>query len=178
MEVEIKKHLKKNFKLERKGLKLERQFENKEGSKGKEEKMCLFYASDYHFEMIGIPYIAREIREGHQVVILTENDLNDTVKKILSIIKINEEEKKKIFEINWSKDIKNKLSKIEKLKNQNITVFIKGGKNYIQKIESSLKDINVSNMKIVYCYPVEEVINDMPVIAKSCKKVLTTKSFV
>ena len=35
------------------------------------EKTCAFYASDYHFEMITLPYIENEIKQNHNVVILT-----------------------------------------------------------------------------------------------------------
>ena len=38
------------------------------------EKICAFYASDYHFEMISLPYINKQIEEDKQVIILTENN--------------------------------------------------------------------------------------------------------
>ena len=47
----------------------------------KQERICSFYVSDYHFEMITLPYIENEIKQNHNVVILTENDLNETIKK-------------------------------------------------------------------------------------------------
>ena len=35
------------------------------------EKICAFYASDYHFEMISLPYINKQIEENKQVIVLT-----------------------------------------------------------------------------------------------------------
>ena len=37
------------------------------------EKTCAFYASDYHFEMITLPYIEKKLEEHKEVVVLTEN---------------------------------------------------------------------------------------------------------
>ena len=36
------------------------------------EKICAFYASDYHFEMISLPYISKSMDENKEIIILTE----------------------------------------------------------------------------------------------------------
>ena len=41
------------------------------------EKICCFYVSDFHLEMILVPYINAHINEN--IVIITENDFNETV---------------------------------------------------------------------------------------------------
>lgn len=156
---------------------MEKQFENMEENKSKGERLCSFYASDYHFEMISLPYIAQELKNKKQVVILTENNLSNTVQKVLSRINVGEKEKKEIFEIDWNQDNQNKLDKIkvETSKNQNMTVFIKGGKNYVQKMDSYIhENICPTNMKIIYSYPVEEVGKDMPDIVSKYQGVLST----
>lgn len=156
---------------------MEKHFENIERNEGKGERLCSFYASDYHFEMISLPYIAQELREKNQVVILTENNLCNTVQKVLSRINVGEKEKKEIFEIDWNQDNQNKLDKIklETSKNQNMTVFIKGGKNYVQKMDSYIQEnIHPTNMKIIHSYPVEEVEKDMSDIVSKYQGVLST----
>ena len=65
------------------------------------EKNCAFYASDYHFEMISLPYISRSMDQNKEIIILTENDLDDTVKILMSKMNLNEEKKKKILKLNW-----------------------------------------------------------------------------
>ena len=40
-------------------------------SKNTKEKICAFYASDYHFEMISLPYINKRIENKDEIVILT-----------------------------------------------------------------------------------------------------------
>ena len=39
------------------------------------EKICTFFASDYHFEMISLPYIDKNLEEDKEIIILTENNL-------------------------------------------------------------------------------------------------------
>ena len=156
---------------------MENHIENIEGNKSKGKRLFSFYASDYHFEMISLPYIAQELKNKKQVVILTENNLSNTVQKVLSRINVGEKEKKEIFEIDWNQDNQNKLDKIkvETSKNQNMTVFIKGGKNYVQKMDSYIhENICPTNMKIIYSYPVEEVGKDMPDIVSKYQGVLST----
>ena len=46
------------------------------------EKTCAFYASDYHFEMISLPFIEKNIEENKEIIILTENNLEDTIKTV------------------------------------------------------------------------------------------------
>ena len=38
------------------------------------EKNCLFFASDYHFEMISLPYINKSIKKIKEVILITKND--------------------------------------------------------------------------------------------------------
>ena len=46
------------------------------------KKICLFCASDYHLEMILLPYIKDKINDS-KFVIFTQNNLEETVKKVL-----------------------------------------------------------------------------------------------
>ena len=54
------------------------------------KKICAFYASDYHFEMISLPYIKESLEKRKEIIILTENDLQSTVKTLISNINIEE----------------------------------------------------------------------------------------
>ena len=53
------------------------------------EKTCAFYASDYHFEMISLPFIEKNIEENKEIIILTENNLEDTIKTLMKNINFN-----------------------------------------------------------------------------------------
>ena len=125
------------------------------------EKICTFYTSDYHFEMISLPYINKKIEENKKVVILTENNLEKTVNKLISNINLNEEKKYKILNINWKNDDLNKFKIInENIKKQKeMIIFVKGNENYIKNINKNLEKWTEknSNIKVVDCYNLEEV---------------------
>ena len=38
-------------------------------NKNSKDKVCAFYASDYHFEMMTLPYISKKLDESKKVLI-------------------------------------------------------------------------------------------------------------
>ena len=105
------------------------------------EKTCAFYASDYHFEMISLPYIEKNLEDNKDIIVLTENSLEDTMRTLISNINLKEEKKKKIININWKNDDLNKFKQIKEDidKNKNMIIFIKGNKNYINNINENIQ---------------------------------------
>ena len=55
------------------------------------EKICSFYVSDFHLEMILMPYINKKLDENKKVIIKTEKNLKDTVEVLISKMNINNE---------------------------------------------------------------------------------------
>ena len=57
------------------------------------KKYCLFYASDFHLEMILLPYIKNNIDDTH-FTIFTEKNLDESLRILLSKtnLKFNEKE--------------------------------------------------------------------------------------
>ena len=143
------------------------------------EKICAFYASDYHFEMISLPYIDKKIEENKEVIVLTENDLEETMKILISKMNLQEEKKKKILNINWKDDDLNKFKRINNYINQQkeMVIFIKGKENYIRNVNKNIeKWIEKSNnIKVIDCYDMEEVSEKIDNIIGEYKKILNTK---
>ena len=142
------------------------------------EKVCAFYASDYHFEMISLPYIEKNIEEEKEIVVLTENNLEDTMNTLIEKVNLKEDKKKKILDINWKNDDLNKFKKIKQNldDNKNMIVFIKGQKNYIKNVNENLeKWIEQKNIKIVDCYDIEEVSENMQNITSDYESILNTR---
>lgn len=143
------------------------------------EKICTFYASDYHFEMISLPYIDKNIEENKEVIVLTENDLEKTMKTLISKMNLQEEKKNKILNIDWKNDDLNKFKRINNNinKQKEMIIFIKGKENYIKNINENIeKWIEKSeNVKIVDCYDMEEISEKIDTIMGKYKKVLNTK---
>ena len=148
---------------------------NEQSSK---EKVCAFYASDYHFEMVSIPYINKNMEDKNEVVILTENNLEGTMKKILENVNLKEDKKEKIFNLNWKNNDSEKFQKIEdKIKeNKNIIVFVKGKEKYIDKTNKEINNLieENDNVKVIDCYNMEEVGEKLDKIILQYNKILNT----
>ena len=141
------------------------------------EKLCLFFASDYHFEMISLPYINEKLKQNKNVIIITENDLNNTVDKLLSNINLNKEDKERITKINWENNDLNKFKEIKKANEEGkeTVIFVKGKENYIENINKNIENwIKVEDTKVVNCYDINEVQNNVSNIAKKYNKILST----
>ncbi len=108
---------------------------------------------------------------------MTENDLNGTVDKLLSNVNLTKEEKDKITKIDWKND---NVSKFKEIKSANdngreTIIFVKGKESYINNANKNIENwINNNDMKIVDCYDINEVYEDVSNIAKNYNKVLST----
>ena len=143
----------------------------------REKRLCLFFASDYHFEMISLPYINENLKKDNNVIIMTENDLNGTVDKLLSNINIPKEEKNKLTKIDWKNDDLNKFKEIKAANKdrKDTLIFVKGRENYIDNMNKNIKNwINNNEVTVVDCYDINEIQEDVSDIAKKYDKILST----
>ena len=142
------------------------------------DKICSFYTSDYHFEMISLPYINKKIEENKEVIILTENNLENTINKLVSNINLNKDKKYKILHLNWKNDDLNKFKLINKNieNNKNMVVFIKGNENYIKNINKNIEKWITENayIQVIDCYNLEEISEKFDEVASNYTKVLST----
>lgn len=140
------------------------------------EKTCAIYASDYHFEMITLPYIEENLEKNKKIIVLTENDLEDTVKVLISRLTLDDNKKKKLLEIDWNNNDLNKLQQItkEQEESDDTIILIKGKKSYIQKINEQINNLEYSNLKIIDCYDINEVSGDFQSIINSYDNLLNT----
>ena len=142
------------------------------------EKTCAFYASDYHFEMITLPYIEKNLEENKNIVVLTENNLEDTMKTLMSRINLKEEKKNNIYKINWKNDDLNKFKQIKNdvEMNKDLIIFVKGKENYIKNINKNIEKWTKKQdcVKIIDCYDVEEIGKHFSEIVTQYENVLST----
>ena len=142
------------------------------------EKSCAFYASDYHFEMISLPYISKSMEENKEIIILTENNLEDTVQILISKMNLEEEKRKKILSLDWNNNDLQKFKEISKKSKENsdMVIFIKGKENYIENINKNIEKwvMYDDKVKIIDCYEFFEIEKNIDEIAKKYKKVLGT----
>ncbi len=142
------------------------------------EKICTFFVSDYHFEMKSLPYITKNLEQDKSIIILTENDLKGTIEVLIQRTNLNKDTKEKILNLNWKNDDLNKFKEIKEnaKSNKETLIFVKGKLNYIENINKNI-DMwihNINNVKIVDCYDMNEVGENIDEIMDRYKVVLNT----
>lgn len=125
------------------------------------EKTCCFYVSEFHLEMILVPYINEKIEEN--ITILTDKKLRETLEILTSRMNLREENKQKILQLGWDGE--------EKIK-ENSNIIIIGSKEYIQKKNEEIENKNA--LSVLDCYNFEEEKNNINNIVKGYKNTLNT----
>ena len=147
-------------------------------NKNSKDKVCAFYASDYHFEMMTLPYISKKLDESKKVVILSENDLNDTINVLIERTNLKTDKKNKILNLNWNNNDLEKFRMIsENVKNQEETIiFVKGKENYINNVNKNIEKWleNNVNSKVINCYDIQEIGSEMNRIMENYGTILST----
>ena len=140
------------------------------------EKNCLFFASDYHFEMISLPYINKSIKNNKEVIVISENNLENTINKLLLQVNLEDDEKDKILKIDWKNNDFDKFKEIKEAdkEKRSTIVFIKGKENYIKNVNKNLENwINDDNkIEIIDCYDINEIEDNVEEITKKYNNIL------
>ena len=147
------------------------------------KKLCNFYVSDLHLSVMLLPYLSKQINEDVEITTIFEKLDKENIEAVLE--KLNVKNKEEILNINWFNSNKDTYEKIENTidksinKNKKTTIIIGGNKNYILKNNETIMRYlnskkNISNIKIIDCYNVEEVGMDMKSIVKKYDGLLNT----
>ena len=135
------------------------------------QKMCIICASDYHLEMILLPYITQRIDKS-KFIIFTENNLEKSVNILLKRVNLNKEIKEKIKSINWKNE--DKIKELEKCK-ENMEIIINGNYEYIKKVKNDIKKYISDNTNIIDCFHIEDSNINLNEIVSKYKCVLNTQ---
>lgn len=125
------------------------------------EKTCCFYVSEFHLEMILIPYINEKIEEN--ITILTQKKLRETLEILISKMNLKKEDKEKILNLGWDG---------EKEVKENSNIIIIGSKEYIQNKNEEIENKNA--MSVLDCYDFEEEKDNMNEIMNKYSATLNT----
>ena len=138
------------------------------------ENSCAFYASDYHLEMIMLPYINENFKNNKKVYVFTQNNMEVTVNHLVENVILDENKKKKILNINWKNEDENKYNSLIN-EDRNTVIFVKGDQEYINKVNKNLNQIkNYKDIEIIDCYSIEEVDSNANKIREKYNNVLLT----
>ena len=139
----------------------------------------MVYVSDYHFEMISLLNIKKELKQNKKIIILTQNNLEKTIKTLISKLNLKDEEKKQIQKIDWTNNEKYEEIKKAVAKNEEISIYIKGDEKYIETENKKIEQIignDKSNIKITDCYDFNEIEEKGAEIANRYeKRIITSK---
>ena len=136
-------------------------------------KYACFYVSNYHLEMILLPYIKNKIDKSN-IVIFTEENLQDTIKVLLNRINFKQDEKKQILNLHYWNN--NKKAKINELDNQEYSFIVNGSLEYINKINAKINEMNFEKINIVDCYNINNKDLNISEIKANYEKVLNTQN--
>lgn len=125
------------------------------------EKTCCFYVSEFHLEMILIPYINEKIEEN--ITILTQKKLRETLEILISKMNLKKEDKEKILNLGWDG---------EKEVKENSNIIIIGSKEYIQNKNEEIENKNA--ISVLDCYDFEEEKDNMNEIRNKYSATLNT----
>lgn len=133
----------------------------------KVKNICNFYVSEYHLEIMLLPYISKKIDNEENITIITEIDLESTLNVVIERINLDKDKKEKIKKIGWN------IQNIENII-PNTNVILIGSKKFINEKVFELKERQVENLEIIACYNYNEVKNDMKEIVSKYDEMLNT----
>ena len=117
------------------------------------KQSCSFYVSNMHFVTMIMPFIKNKIENEATITTFLENNYTNDIELILSRLKIKEEEKNKILNINWKETQTNKYINIEKtiknniIQNKENIIIINGRNAYNEMMDECLKRFFKNNSK-------------------------------
>lgn len=137
-------------------------------------KKCLFCVSDYHLEMILLPYII-EKKDKYKTIVFTESNLEESINVLLTKVNLKEEDKEIIKNIDWNKNDSLKFEQIEEIKDNKLNIIINGSYEYIKLINKKLERIINKNIEIVDCFHIGNPDLDVLELSKKYNCILNTK---
>ena len=137
-------------------------------------KKCLFCVSDYHLEMILLPYII-EKKDKYKTIVFTESNLENSINVLLTKVNLKEEDKEIIKNIDWNKNDSLKFEQIEEIKDNKLSIIINGSYEYIKLINKKLERIINKNIEIVDCFHIGNPDLDVLELSKKYNCILNTK---
>ena len=114
-------------------------------------KYCCLYVSDFHLEMILLPFIKNKM-DSSKILFFTQKNLYESVQKVLERTNLNLNNKNKILNIkNWNNK---KIEIVSNEKDDEYTIIVNGDKEYRDKTISEIKRLKINVKSIVDCYDI------------------------
>ncbi len=135
-------------------------------------KYCCLYVSDFHLEMILLPYLKNKI-DNSKTLIYTQKDLMESIRILLDKTNLKFEDKKKILNLKyWNNNI-------NEICNENVkeyTIIVNGDREYITNVNNEIRKLKADVVNIVDCYDITKIDIKSQDINDNYKGVLNTES--
>ena len=135
------------------------------------QKVCCFYASDWHLTVMLLPYIDKKIKEDYSIFMRCENNIEEKMNTLIN--KLSLKNKENIMNISW-----NNMVAEENDCNNNKIYIVSGDEEYIREINESI-DLYYSekeeNVKIINCYEINKSNLNSIIEKNNYSTVLNTK---
>ncbi len=136
------------------------------------KKYGCFYASDFHLEMILLPYIKNRLEKSN-FLIFTEDNLLSSIKILLDRTNLNENVKNEVLNIKyWNGDKDYSLLNINF---ERCEIIVNGNEKFINEINNKIKRINCNSINIINCYDINKYKGNLQEIACQYDGILNTK---
>lgn len=131
------------------------------------KRICSFYVSEFHLGMILLPYISQKIERKEPILIVSEKNLLNSIKELVSKVNLKEEIKNQILNLKWN------CSNIVEIKNKSNIILI-GKEKFIEDKVKEIEEKNINEIQIIDCYYFEEIKNKIQDIIEKHDRSLNT----
>ena len=136
------------------------------------QKLCCFYASDWHLTVMLLPYISKKINEDSSIYMKCENDIKGKIEILLNKLSVKNE--KRIMSMSW-----NNVVNEDEIDSKEKIYIISGSEEFIKDKNKEIEEYyqnKEENIKIVNCYEVNESCRLKDIIQENgYTKILNTK---
>ena len=131
------------------------------------KKICSFYVSEYHLEIMLLPYITKKMSNEEKIAIITEKNLRETLEVVIERTNLENKKKEQIINLGWN-------NKLIKNIDTNSNVIIIGNEKFIDNIMVEFKEKQIECLSIIACYDYNEVMNNIQEITSKYSGMLNT----
>ena len=131
------------------------------------KNICNFYVSEYHLEIMLLPYISNKIDNKQKISVITEKDLRETINVVIDKINLEHNKKEMIKSIGWNNQ------NIENI-HENSNIILIGSQEFINSVTFKIKEKNIENIRIIAFYDYNEVKDNMKEIVVNYDGILNT----
>ena len=123
-------------------------------------KACNFYVSQWHLFTALLPYVRDELKKNHKILIISQDNLEKEIKKLVSKLNLKFENKNGLDDVIWLND-----EFVLELKEEitPVTIVVQGTIDFINEInlylENNLKPI-YRKVTIINCFEIYDT-NDI-----------------